>query len=156
MIIRRAAAADAAQLVERWAEMFAELAQHEAPQASDDRELRANFASYLARKLPADDFFAWVAVENGEVLATAALITYEIPGRGDVMREGYVINVYTVPRARGRGLAQQLMEVLLQQARRLPLRKLWLRTAPRARSLYQRAGFSPRTEFMEIDVRQGR
>lgn len=152
MILRRATAADAPQLVDRWAEMFAELGTRDGPIAVD-QALRDNFAGYLARKLPADDFFAWVVVEGTEVLSTAALITYEIPGRGDVSREGYVINVFTVARARGQGLAQKLMTALLQHARTLPLRKVWLRTAPKARELYLRSGFAPHPEFMELDVR---
>lgn len=153
MIVRRATGSDARRLVDLWAEMFSELGTREGPIAVDEG-LRANFSAYLARKLPADDFAAWVAVEGAQVLSTAALITYEIPGRGDVSHEGYVINVYTVPEARGRGIAQKLMRVLLEHARALPLRKVWLRTAPKAREVYERVGFLPHPEFMEIDVRQ--
>jgi len=147
MKLRRAELHDAPALVERWAEMFAEIGA-----APADAAVRRGFAGYLARKLPAEDFAAWVVVESDRVLATASLILYEIPGRPEVTCEGYVINVYTVPSARGRGLGRKLMEALLAHARTLPLRKLWLRTAPRAEALYGRLGFAARPELMELDL----
>lgn len=148
MKLRRAELADANALVELWSEMFAEVGT-----APADAALRQGFADYLARKLPAGDFAAWVLVDGHEIVSTAALILYDIPGRAGVSCEGYVINVYTVARARGRGHARKLMETLLAHARTLPLRKLWLRTAPDAEALYERLGFARRPELMEIDLK---
>jgi ribosomal protein S18 acetylase RimI-like enzyme len=150
MHLRRAEPADIPALVECWAAMFAEVGT-----APADARLRASFAAYLARKLPAHDFAAWVIEERGTVVSTAALILYDIPGREGATCEGYVINVYTVPLARDRGLARKAMDALLAHARTLPLRKVWLRTAPKAAPLYDRLGFEQRSELREIDLKQG-
>ena len=149
MLVRRAQLADAPALVACWAQMFSELGA-----APADAELLRGFRDYLIRKLPAPDFAAWLGEAEGEVLSTASLILYEIPGRATITHEAYAINVFTVRGARGRGLARQVMRALVAHARTLPVRKLWLRTSPQARTLYERVGFTPRSELMELDLRK--
>ncbi|MBS2026530.1 MAG: GNAT family N-acetyltransferase [Deltaproteobacteria bacterium] len=155
MKLRRAAQADVAALVDRWAEMFEELGSRDASPAAADADLRAHFRRYLQRKLGEPDFAAWVIDDGKQIICTGSVILYEIPGRADVTHEAYVINVYTLPAFRGRGLARQLMEELLAHVKTLPVRKVWLRTAPKAKTLYERSGFRARPEFMELDIKQG-
>ena len=154
MKLRRAAPGDVPALVDRWAEMFEELGPHDAGPTPADPDLRAHFRHYLNRKLGQSDFAAWVIEDGKQIVCTGSVILYEIPGRADVTHEAYVINVYTLPAFRGRGLARQLMEELLAHVRTLPVRKVWLRTAPKAKTLYERSGFRVRPEFMELDVKQ--
>ena len=133
--------------------MFEELGSRDQSPAAADADLRAHFRQYLERKLGAADFAAWVIDDGKQIICTGSVILYEIPGRADVTHEAYVINVYTLPAFRGRGLARQLMEELLAHVKTLPVRKVWLRTAPKAKTLYERSGFRVRPEFMELDIK---
>ena len=56
-------------------------------------------------------------------------------------REGYVLNVYTRPEARRMGLARALMDRLVDEARSIGVRRMWLRTSPEGKALYVGMGF---------------
>ena len=54
---------------------------------------------------------------------------------------GYVSNVYTLPQNRKKGLATQLMELLISHSKSLGLSKLHLGTTEDGKGVYQRVGF---------------
>ena len=64
-------------------------------------------SQYFAEKLSSRDFQAFVAVVNGRVVATTGLIVRQNPPSAKNLegREGFVLNVFTIPAFRGRGLA---------------------------------------------------
>lgn len=98
---------------------------------------------YLEARLPTGQYLAWLAELGGHPVAVAGLIPFERPPTGDnpVGLEGYVLNMYTAPAWRRRGLGARLLEKTIEYVRARGGRRLWLKATPAGRPVYERAGF---------------
>jgi len=106
------------------------------------REVMAYVAGELGRTLWA---FLVRDEVTGLVVASAWLVVVvRIPGgRHGNGRMGVVLNVYTDPDHRHRGLARRLMHEVIETARALDLARLELAATPPGRPLYEALGFTP-------------
>ncbi|PTL84718.1 GNAT family N-acetyltransferase [Vitiosangium sp. GDMCC 1.1324] len=117
----------------------------------DEESLVEANRRYFARALPAGQFHAWVAVAEGRVVACSGLVPFErppMPGNA-VGLEAYIINMYTEPGWRGRGIARALFTELVRFARELGVGRLLLHATPDGRPLYESMGFKPNPTAME-------
>lgn len=116
------------------------------------REASDAFRGYARRKLPAGEFVAWVAEAGGEVAATCAIVFFERPPNGLSLSglEAYLLNMYTLPRWRGRGMAAALVRVAVEHVKATQARRLWLHTTAAGRRVYEKAGFVARDTEMEL------
>lgn len=120
--------------------------------------LRAAFAAYLSRAIPAGEYFAWVATPEGrpEVVAGAGLLLRPaVPAlrrRGEVTDvdlgpQGLVCNVFTERAWRRQGLARRLTETVIAAARDRGVSRLFLHASSEGRPLYESLGFVPTNEM---------
>lgn len=153
LIIRRAAAADAAVLARHRAEMFRDMG--ELPAASYDGLVAASLA-HFAEALPAGRYHGWLAVRADrpeEVVAGAGLQLIErLPrpdaqGRVIAASEGYVFNVFTERPWRRRGVAERLMREVIDWAGAHGIRRLTLHASAEGRLLYEKLGFAATNEM---------
>jgi GNAT superfamily N-acetyltransferase len=109
---------------------------------------------FLESVLPGDRWMAWVAEENGLILAHAFVQRIlKIPQPYNFSAEfGYITNVYTRPQYRSRGIGAALMEEIKAWARQAGLEDLVLWPSEKSVAFYQRAGFQHPTEAMEYPV----
>ena len=56
-------------------------------------------------------------------------------------KAGYVLNLYTIPKARRKGVCTQLLSMLIEEAKSLRLKYLHLHASRDGIRLYERAGF---------------
>jgi len=98
---------------------------------------------YLSEALPHRKFLAWVAEEDGQVVATSGLIFFEqAPTPTNLIgNEGYVLNMYTLPQWRGRGIARTLLEEIISYVKNTGIPQLWLYATDQGRPLYEKLGF---------------
>ena len=98
------------------------------------------FAAHTER-----DLFAYLAEEDGEAVASAFLLVSERPAGPAFMtaRTGLILNVYTAPAYRRRGLAQTLLEMAIADAREMGVSRIDLKATPMGRGLYEKLGFHP-------------
>src|SRR5207249_2498399 len=92
-----------------------------------------------------------------EVIAGAGVIIREVPPfpirhkNGEITiaegRQGLIVNVFTEPDWRRRGLAQLLMEQIIAWSREQRLDGLVLHASDDGRVLYEKLGFVPTTEM---------
>jgi GNAT superfamily N-acetyltransferase len=99
------------------------------------------------------DFFVWIAELDGRPAASAAILWFDHPPApvNPGGREAYILNVFTDPQARRRGLARRLMERLVEEARAAGVRRIWLRASDEGRPLYESMGFAERN-YLELTV----
>jgi GNAT superfamily N-acetyltransferase len=121
----------------------------EADDAGFDGALRA----WLRTHLVDGSFLAWIAEDNGTIVAASGLTVLDRPPYpGNVTGlDGYVTNMFTLPAYRRRGLARQLLEVLMAHARHVGIRRLFLESSREGQPLYEEFGFRL-TRGMELTL----
>lgn len=151
---RRATTADVDTLVEMRIRFLNEMYDH-----ADDEEtalLRESVHGYFAATLANETFVAWLAERDGVTVGTSGMVLWQLPGRYDGLvegRAGYILNFYTVPEERGRGICTRLLDELLNEGRRLGIRYFHLHATEDGISIYRRAGFTePHLVEMELAV----
>jgi GNAT superfamily N-acetyltransferase len=111
----------------------------EANDASFDGGLRAWLRTHLAD----GSFLAWIAEDAGAVVSASGLTVLDrppYPGHATGL-DGCVTNMYTLPAYRRRGLARQLLEVLIAHARQVGIKRLFLESSREGQQLYEEFGF---------------
>ncbi len=145
--IRLGTAADAELIAAQRRQMFADagLAEVEAM-----AEMTANFTAWVRPRLEDGSYLAWLAEADGEVVAGAGMWVMEFPPHwmDSQPARAYLLNFYTAPTHRGQGLAPQLLELCVAEARRRGIRVVTLHASKFGRPIYERYGFGPTTEMM--------
>ncbi|HYO57666.1 GNAT family N-acetyltransferase [Archangium sp.] len=106
---------------------------------------------YLARALPAGRFHAWVAVAGERLVASSGVMPFERPPLPGNMAglEMHILNMYTEPGWRGRGIARALFSELMRFAREQGAGRVWLHATDEGRPLYESVGFKPNPTALE-------
>jgi GNAT superfamily N-acetyltransferase len=117
----------------------------------DEEALAEATRHYLVREIPAGRFHAWVGVAEGRVVACSGLVPFSRPPMPDTLAslEAYILNMYTEPAWRGRGLARALFLELVRFSRELGVGRLLLHATDEGRPLYESVGFAPNATSME-------
>jgi len=149
--IRTGPPADAEIIAGHRRAMFSDMGYRDEPWLD---EMSASFLPWVRRKLESGDYLAWFAVApDGTIAAGAGLWLMEwMPHRpGGSGRRGNVLNVYTQPAYRRRGLARRLMTLILECARDRGIEVMVLNASDEGRPLYESMGFHATNE-MRIDL----
>jgi GNAT superfamily N-acetyltransferase len=111
--------------------------------------MEAASAAYLAEALPAGQFHGWMAEAGGEPIACGGLVVHIVPPSPLNLagREGYIMNLYTRPEWRGRGVATAILRAILDWLRVEGVPLATLRASEAGRPLYEREGFEPSNEM---------
>lgn len=107
-------------------------------------KLRVNLKHYFAEALEEDRFFAFLADQNGESVSFGAMVLKKIPGdfNSPFYLEGDILNMYTVPPFRRKGISAMILERLIEEAKRRGISKVSLHTSKDGEKLYRKFGFS--------------
>ena len=148
--IRRATARDIPALVRHRVEMFHSM--KPLPEA-EAKAIAAAFRRHLRTAIPGGRYLGWVAEHGGEVVAGAGVVPRPLLPRPGAPRGGldaYVLNVFTEPAHRGRGLAKRLMREILGWSRGKRAVQVTLHASNMGRPVYESVGFEPRSGEMRI------
>ncbi len=110
------------------------------------------FAPYVARALGDGTYRGWLAqTDEGRVVAGGGLIVHEWPASPrDAQpqpRRAYILNMYTEPEYRSRGLARRIMNAMLDCCRAEKFGSVMLHASDAGRPLYESLGFAPTNEM---------
>lgn len=139
---RRAAIEDIDKLIDLRIEFL-----HEALKKSKDtpeESLRKSLVIYFNKHMRNDTFIAWFALENKEIIATSGLSFYTVPPcfsnqTGEV---AYIMNMYTKPNYRRKGIGTKLFLKLIKEAETREIKKIVLHATDDGRFLYEKYGFT--------------
>jgi GNAT superfamily N-acetyltransferase len=114
----------------------------------------------LGKALASGDYFGWLASRRNapqKIIAGAGVIIREVPPfpirhkNGEITiaegRQGLIVNVFTEPEWRRRGLAKLLMNTIIAWSREQNLDGLVLHASDDGRALYEQLGFISTTEM---------
>jgi len=157
IMIRQATLADVGLIAHHRAAMFLDMGS--AVPAVVER-LTSDTEAYLRQAIPSGEYLGWLAsLASGPadpVAGAGVQLRRVLPfprrwpdGRVDVAHglQGIVLNVYTEPAFRRRGLARRLMQKVLAWAREARIESLVLHAAPDGRAIYEQLGFSATNEM---------
>jgi GNAT superfamily N-acetyltransferase len=114
------------------------------PENDETAVVRKSLQEYFAKAILAKDFIAWLAEYEGKIIATSGMVVWQKPalyGGVESGRLGYLLNFYTVPEARRKGIATRLLNELIKEAKSLGLRYLHLHASKDGINIYRKAGF---------------
>jgi len=149
---RRANADDVEILVDYRVRCLNEIYNH----AEDDETqiIRKELREYFSGAIPSNDFIAWLAEYNGTVIATSGMVIWQIPARYGGLESGklgYILNLYSVPEVRRRGICTLLLTELIKEAKSLGLRYLHLHASEEGINIYRKKGFvEPSQKELEL------
>ena len=110
----------------------------------------AAFAPYVQRALADGSYRGWLAVTSeGRVVAGGGLITHEWPAtpRNADTQHAYILNMYTEPEYRKRGITRCILNAILDCCRAEGLHSVSLHASEFGRPLYISVGFEPTNEM---------
>ena len=145
--LRQATAKDAGTVALHRRSMFRDMG-YENEKALD--EMMTKFLPWVEAKLESQDYLAWFAITEGDVVvAGAGLWLMDWPAHmvASSVKRGNILNVYTEPQFRRRGLARCLMEAGLDWCKANQIDLVILHASPEGRSVYESLGFSPSNEM---------
>ncbi|MGO8692120.1 MAG: GNAT family N-acetyltransferase [Rectinemataceae bacterium] len=135
-IFRKADAGDAAALVELRLAFMRIVKDCGLP---DEKKWRSHLSMLFERDLAAGTLVCWICLEGGRVVAASG-IAFDVP-RDRRVEEALILNMYTVPERRRRGLASELLRLCVVEGRARGLRRLRLQPTDEGRALYESFGF---------------
>lgn len=105
--------------------------------------VRQNFKEYLEELLPKDEFVAWLALDGQEVIATSGLSFYRRPPSYMVKngQSAYIMNMYTKEAYRNQGIAKELFERVLNEAKDRGCDYINLHATKMGQPVYEKFGF---------------
>jgi GNAT superfamily N-acetyltransferase len=144
--LRRASAGDIDTLVAHRRAMFVDMGYQD--QTALDT-MATNCRTWLLIKMDCEEYLAWLATApDGSVVAGTGLWLMDWPphmiGSG---RRGNILNVYTEPEFRRRGLAGELVNTAMQWCRSNGIDVVVLHSSNEGRRLYESMGFAASNEM---------
>jgi ribosomal protein S18 acetylase RimI-like enzyme len=145
---RRAVLEDAALIAAHRKAMFVAMGGHE---ESVLEIMRRSCEPWLQQMIARDRYFGWIVSDGETPVASAGLMLMDWPPHpldpsGEI--RGYLLNVFVEPDYRRRGLASELVEACMREARRRNIRILTLHASDAGRSVYDQLGFRQTNEMM--------
>ena len=145
--IRSAGLPDLPHILRHRRAMFEEIG-HSEPDALAHMEQVSR--DYFRDALRSGTYHAWMAEDaDGHVVAGGGVVTADWPGfPGEPLaRRAWILNMYTEPHARRRGLARLLVRTMIEWCRAVGLRSVWLHASDAGRPVYSSLGFQPTNEM---------
>ena len=116
---------------------------------------RGDCRAYFEATLPSELFRVWVMEVEGELIASVGLVVHSVPPSpfNRVGKEGYIMNLVTLPPCQRRGIARALLSHVIEVLRAEGVPTASLHATSDGRELYEELGFSVRNELPEMQLR---
>jgi len=118
-------------------------------------QLKTEMFGFFQKSISNGSFIAFVAEFDGNILAYGGMVIREIPG--DFNRSSYleadILNMYTIPVARRKGISTIILKQLLSEAKSMGITKIALHTSKDGEKLYRSVGFKePLFPYLELPL----
>lgn len=107
---------------------------------------------YLQKALSNNEFISYMAEINGEPASISGMVIFHRPPYLENLQgmEAYILNMYTVPKYRGNGLAKQLLQNCIDESKNYGVKRIWLHATEEGAPLYKKMGFVHKNSEMEL------
>ncbi len=116
--------------------------------------VKENNEAYYRKHLADADHTACFAVDRktgGIVGCGGICYQKEMPSPDNLTgTNGYLMNIYTLPEARGEGIGKMIVEYLIRDAKERGTEKIFLESTEAAGRLYREIGFADMKNYMKL------
>jgi GNAT superfamily N-acetyltransferase len=149
--IREAGARDIPEILRQRRRMYEDMQYRDPAALTAMAELTGN---YLGEAIPNRSFCAWLAFDQDRPVAGGSILIAAWPAHPYDLecRRATILNVYTEPDYRRRGIARQLLAVMIGWCRREGFARVTLHASADGRHLYESLGFEASNE-MRLSLR---
>ena len=147
---RKATAADVELLIKTRIEVL--LAANGLPEGTDMGEVEKQSRAYYLKAVPDGTHTAFLVFDRERFAGTGGISYYQVMPtyHNPTGRKAYIMNMYTRPEYRRRGIAFHMLDLLIQDAREKGVAFISLEATEAGRPLYQKYGFSAMNSEMEL------
>ena len=147
---RKAAAEDIDLLTKTRIEVL--LAANGLPDHTDMREVEEQLRAYYEKAIHDGTHTAFLAFDRDRFVGAGGISYYQVMPtyHNPTGRKGYIMNMYTRPEYRRRGIAYHMLDLLIQDAGEKGVTFISLEATAAGRPLYEKYGFSAMTGEMEL------
>ena len=130
-------------------ELFLELG--EITTETDVEELESASKKYYLDHI-GKDLLNWGIRQDGHLAAIGSLCLFSrIPYQENLTgQEGYILNIFTSKKYRKQGMANQILDAIIDEAKKRGVRRLWLSSSDQGKPIYLNKGFSEKANEMEL------
>lgn len=110
---------------------------------ADEKTIREQSKIYFAKHIHLGDFIALMAKTEGKIASAAFLVLQERPANPAFMTgiTGTLLNVITYPEYRKRGIASQVVQMMIKEAEKIGVSSIDLSSTEAGKTLYEKIGF---------------
>ncbi len=143
---QKATLADVDALVENRLLFAIELNGEQTDTAKD--HLRSQMRDYFVRTIPTEASISIVAKFENRIVGIGTVVFRETLGgfRNPSGKWGYIMNMYTVPEFRKRGICSRILELLVEEGRKLDVIAFELHATEAGQPVYLKGGFKLHNE----------
>jgi len=113
-------------------------------------DIKSGLEQYFHTHLVHGDYVNWLALEGDTIVATGGICFYSIPPNfaNPSGHRAYILNVYTLPAYRRRGISKQIFSKLMLEAEQRGIKQVSLHASPDGVALYRQFGFESKDNEM--------
>ena len=110
--------------------------------------LRKQMTAYFIQATADNVCLSVIARSGGEVAGIGTVHFRDLPGnfKNPSGKWGYVMNMYTVPEFRRRGVSSAILDILVAEGRKKGITAFELHATPAGEPVYQKSGFEIHSE----------
>ena len=125
----------------------------QAPPEDQQAFLEENI-NYFKTALKQGSYIGFIAEENGVPAGTGGICLHIHPPSYSVPngKTACLLNMYTLPAFRGRGVAGKILSLLIEKAKENNCCKVYLNASNMGKPLYQKNGFTDVKNEMVLDI----
>lgn len=146
IIFRQATLEDAELLAELRLQFALELSGSHSETAQ--RQLRTQLKDFFSNSIAEGTSISWLALVDNDVAGIGSVLFRNQPGnfKNPSGRWGYIMNMYTLPEYRKRGIGNGILNRLMDSSHALGITAFELHATADGVPVYEKSGFSVHTE----------
>lgn len=149
MFIKRLNIEDVESFLHLRLKLFYEL--QEIERDDDVEKLKNSTMEYYLKNID-KTLITYGVIEKDKIVSIGSLCLFERISYIENLsgKEGYILNIYTLPEYRKKGYGKEITKKLIEYSKDIGIKRLWLNTSNEGKKLYSKLGFKNKENEMEI------
>lgn len=121
----------------------------------DMSEVNAQSYEYYKRALASGEHIAYLVFDKDKIVGAGGVSFFQVMPtfHNPTGRKAYIMNMYTAPEYRRKGIANKTLDLLVEEARKKGVNAISLEATEMGRPLYEKYGFVKMNDEMELPWR---